>query len=122
VAHILVIDDEQAITTVMRQILEQAGHQVLVAPDGKVAMKMCDAHPIDLVITDIWMPEQDGLETIIQLRHRSSVPKILAMSGGGRYGLVEFLKMAQQLGANRTLHKPFSQQDLLDAVNGLLEG
>lgn len=120
-AHILVLDDEQAITAVMRQILEQAGHQVLLAPNGKVAMKLCDAHPVDLVITDIWMPEQDGLETIIQLRRWSTAPKILAMSGGGRYGLIEFLKMAQQLGADRTLCKPFSQQDLLDAVHGLLE-
>jgi DNA-binding response OmpR family regulator len=124
-AHILVIDDEQAIVDALRQILERAGHEVLVAPHGESALRLFDSqfdlYPIDLVITDIWMPEQDGLETIMQLRKRSSAIKILAMSGGGRYGLMEFLKVAKQLGADSTLHKPFTQMEVLEAVRGLLE-
>lgn len=119
---ILVIDDEPAIVAVLRHILEGAGYQVLVAPDGKAAVAVYDSHPVDLVITDILMPEQEGLETIRQLRSRSSTLKIIAMSGGGRYGLAEFLKVAKMLGADSTLYKPFTQQEVLDTVHRLLEG
>jgi len=119
---ILVIDDEPAIVAVLRHILEGAGYQVLVAPDGKAAVAVYDSHPVDLVITDILMPEQEGLETIRQLRSRSSTLKIIAMSGGGRYRLAEFLKVAKMLGADSTLYKPFTQQEVLDTVHRLLEG
>jgi CheY-like chemotaxis protein len=120
-ACILIIDDEQAITSVLRRILERAGHQVWVAANGKIGMDLYVAHPVNLIITDILMPEQDGLEIVMQLRGESSSVKILAMSGGGRYGLMNFLDVARQLGADGIIHKPFTNQQILDEVHRLLE-
>lgn len=120
-ASVLVIDDEQSITTALSQILESAGHQVVVAPNGKIGMELFDVRPIDLVITDILMPEQDGVETVMKLRRQSPDVKILAMSGGGRYGFVHFLDVAKKLGADSTIYKPFTKHQILDAVNQLLE-
>ena len=120
-ACILIIDDEQAITSVLRRILERAGHQVLVAANGKIGMDLYAAHPVNLIITDILMPEQDGLEVVMQLRGKSSDVKILAMSGGGKYGLMNFLDVAKKLGADGLISKPFTHQQILDEVHRLLE-
>lgn len=119
-AHILVIDDEEIVASALRDILEGAGHQVLVAANGKIGMDLYATHPIDLVISDILMPDQDGVEVIMQLRSQSSEVKILAMSGGGRYGLIDFLPVAKKLGADGTIHKPFRKQLLLEKVRRLL--
>jgi DNA-binding response OmpR family regulator len=120
--YILIIDDEQPVTAVLRQILGRAGYQTLVATDGKMGMDLYAAHPVDLVITDIMMPERDGVEVIMQLRTRPAGVKILAMSGGGRYGLMDFLDVAEKLGADAIIRKPFTTQQILDQVRSLLEG
>jgi DNA-binding response OmpR family regulator len=119
-AHILVIDDEQAITSALRQILERTGHQVSVAANGKVGMDLYAAYPVDLIITDILMPEKDGVEIVMQLRKRSSTVKILAMSGGGRHGLTDLLHVAKKLGADGIIYKPFTTQQILEEVHRLL--
>lgn len=121
-SHILLIDDEPAILEAVREILEMEGHAVFTASDGKQGMRLYNSHPFDLVITDILMPEQEGLETIRQLRSSSPTLKILAISGGGRHGIVEFLAIAKRLGADLGLVKPFTQQELLTAVSWLLKG
>ncbi len=122
-ARILVIDDEAAIRGLLRDMLESEGHLVVEASDGAVAMKQWrepQAQPFDLVITDILMPEKDGLEVIREIRRLSPKTKVIAISGGSPQVHVRFLDIANHLGAYRTIEKPFSLHDLLDAVNGAL--
>jgi DNA-binding response OmpR family regulator len=115
-----VIDDDPQIREMLEQLLERAEYEVLVAPDGKVALKLHQANPADLIITDIVMPEKEGLETIMEFRRTFPTVKIIAISGGGRIGPTEYLHSAKLLGAHRTLSKPFEVQALLDAIRELL--
>ncbi len=119
-ARILVIDDEASIRTMLQQILERSGHEVAVAIQGEEGLTLCREHPVDLVITDIFMPEKEGIETILELRQQSPQTKIIAISGGGRAGKLDFLETAKNLGAHQTLAKPFERQEILDAVNAAL--
>lgn len=123
VARILVIDDEAAIRSMLRDMLESEGHLVVEASDGAVAMQRWREHqaqPFDLIITDILMPEKDGLEVIRELRRLSPTTKIIAISGGSPQAHIRFLDIANHLGAYRTIDKPFAMHTLLDAVNGAL--
>ncbi|MDE3225128.1 MAG: response regulator [Nitrospirota bacterium] len=124
VARILVIDDEAAIRTMLRDMLESEGHAVVDAPDGAVAMKrwqeQCQDQPFDLIITDILMPEKDGLEVIREVRRLSPGTKVIAISGGSPQVHVRFLDIAGHLGAYRTIDKPFAMHTLLDAVHAAL--
>lgn len=119
-AHILVIDDEAPIRAMLQQVLERSGHEVAVATEGAEGLTLFRAKPADLVITDIFMPEKEGIETILELRKQSPQTKIIAISGGGRAGKLDFLTTAKNLGAHQTLAKPFERQELLDAVNAVL--
>jgi CheY-like chemotaxis protein len=121
-ARVLLIDDDDHARMVFRQILERAGHTVLEAADGREGIQLYRQAPTDLVITDILMPEQDGLEIIIALRKEFPEVKIIAISGGGEAGRMDFLYVAERLGAQRTLHKPFGVQELVEAVHDLLLG
>ena len=114
---ILIVDDEAAILELMAQILGDAGYHVLTAANGKQAMEMANQDSIDVVITDLVMPEQEGLETILELRKKNRSPQIIAMSGafGG-----EFLNAARAMGARATLRKPISAAELLSAVRKVL--
>jgi CheY-like chemotaxis protein len=123
VARILVIDDEAAIRGMLRDMLEGEGHLIVEAPDGVVAMKQWREHqdqPFDLIITDILMPEKDGLEVIREIRRLSPQTKVIAISGGSPQVHVRFLDIANYLGAYRTIEKPFALNTLLDAVNDAL--
>lgn len=120
-AHILVIDDDDQIRKTLRAVLEREGHEVVEAPDGKVGMRIFQDKGADLVITDIIMPEKDGIETILELRKDYPDAKIIAMSGGGEIEPRVYLRFASQLGALRTLVKPFEREELLTAVQELLE-
>jgi CheY-like chemotaxis protein len=119
-ARILVIDDELPLRRVLRSILERAGHTVLDAPDGREGMALCQQEPTDVVVTDIFMPEKDGVEVILELKKLASKPKIIAMSGGGRKGLFEWNSAALALGADRVLVKPFDPQTVLLTVQEVL--
>jgi CheY-like chemotaxis protein len=121
-ANILIIDDEQVLTSLLRELLESEGHIVLVAADGRTGMDLFAACSIDLVITDLLMPVQDGVEVIMHLRSQSPDLRILAMSGGGQYGLLSLLDVAKKLGADGTILKPFTPQPFLDEVRRLLAG
>lgn len=120
-ARILIIDDEDQARRMLHQVLERAGYEVVVARDGSEGLERFRADPTDLIITDILMPEKEGLETIMDLRREFPEAKIIAMSGGGRAGNLDFLEIAGVLGAQRTLHKPFKLQEMLEAVRDLLQ-
>ncbi len=119
-ARILVVDDEDLVRMTLRQMLEADGHEVLEAANGRDGVALQLESPVDLVLTDIIMPDQEGIETIVQLRRKSPQLKIIAISGGGRMKNMDFLKIAMNVGADATLTKPFSTRDLTDAVNRCL--
>ena len=121
-AHILVIDDDEAIRRLIRETLEGVGHSVREAADGKQGMRAFRDYGADLVITNIFMPEQEGIETISELQEEQCPPPILAISGGGATGHTRVLEEAELFGATATLAKPFSLADLHDTVTGLLAG
>ncbi|MFM8552411.1 MAG: response regulator [Nitrospiraceae bacterium] len=125
-ARILVIDDEAAIRGMLRDLLESEGHLVVEASDGAVAMKQwresSREQPFDLIITDILMPDKDGLEVIREIRRLSPATKVIAISGGSPQVRVRLLDVAERLGAFRTIDKPFALQSMLDAVNDALGG
>lgn len=119
-ARILVVDDEPDICDLLREILSLAGYDVLVAFDGDSAMTLLRKQPVDLILTDIFMPGKEGIETIMELRRDFPTVKIVAMSGGGKTGELHYLRDAVQLGAVRTIFKPFGEEDVLRVVREAL--
>ncbi|WP_025324405.1 response regulator [Deferrisoma camini] len=119
-AKILVVEDEEHVRDVVRQMLEQAGHEVEVAADGDQAMGVWERWKPDLVFTDILMPNKGGLVLIKDLRERAPRLPIVATSGGGRTGKLNFLSTARTFRGVVTLKKPFSRRELLDAVHQAL--
>lgn len=117
---ILLVDDHAEFLAVQKEILEDAGHTVVAASDGHRALAAVEAGGIDLVIMDIIMPRKEGIETIVELRERYPLLKVIAMSGGGRVGAMSYLEIAEKLGALHTLEKPFSGAELLAAVKMVL--
>lgn len=121
-ARILIIDDDDKFRAMLRKMLEEAGYNDIEdADDGDIGVKLFRQHPFDLVITDIIMPNKEGIEVIMELRKDYPRIKIIAVSGGGRTGLQDYLKLAMHLGASRTLEKPFKRSELIDAVQELLD-
>ena len=116
--RILVIDDDPDMRALLEQTLKSAGQEVVLAADGKEGMEQYRAKAADLVITDIYMPNQEGLETIREFRGRFPKVAIIAMSGRGDAGAM--LSIAQKLGAVEILQKPFLADELLTAVGKAL--
>jgi len=116
VACILVIDDEEIIQEVIQDILEQQGHEILLAENGHAALEIFKKENVDLVITDIMMPEKDGFETIQELKEHQSDVKIIALTGYGLHNL----PVAFDLGASRIFEKPIKPDELKQAVANLL--
>jgi CheY-like chemotaxis protein len=119
-ARILIIDDDDRVRWIVHEILERAGHEIIEASNGVEGIKMYRAKPTDLVITDIIMPEKEGMEIISELRAEFPGVKIIAVSGGGEHGEADYLEIAGKLGAQRVLSKPFVFEDLLKAVTEVL--
>jgi DNA-binding response OmpR family regulator len=119
-AKILVVDDDAMVRTTMSTILRHHGFEVELAINGKQGLAAFREAAPDLVITDIIMPEKEGLETIIEMRRVRPSIKIIAMSGGGRVGNSDFLRMAKSLGADAVIPKPFGPNDLLGCVKTCL--
>ncbi|HEU5091600.1 MAG TPA: response regulator [Nitrospira sp.] len=114
---VLVVDDQDQVRQLIRETLEQAGYEVEEACDGKEGLDRYRVRSTDLVIMDILMPDQDGLETIMTLRQEFPDIRIIAMTGGSdTVGIPNFLDVAKMLGARRTLQKPFELKVLLEAV------
>jgi two-component system, chemotaxis family, chemotaxis protein CheY len=120
VTDILVIDDDDEIRRILRTILEGVGYEVYEAPNGPEGILCCQVQSIDVVIMDILMPEQDGLETMQALRANDPPPKIIAMSSGGQTGLFNFLPIGALFGADRTVQKPIQAHNLLTTVQALV--
>ncbi len=118
--RILLIDDDAAIRGVARRILERAGYEVLEAGEGEAGIRLMRDAAVDLVLTDIYMPGQDGFATIRRLRREWPGVKIITMSGGLRAGPADLNTVAAALGATRTLSKPFDKEELLEAVRAVL--
>jgi CheY-like chemotaxis protein len=121
-ARVLVVDDQYLIRESMRAALEQAGHDVEDASDGEAALQVMSRKPVDLVVTDIVMPNLDGFGLIRRIRRRYPRVKLVVVSGIVRMGEVSMLDAARKLGANETVAKPFTPRDLNDAVFRCLEG
>jgi len=119
--RILVIDDVPAVRATWRDILEEAGHEVLEAADGVKALAILFHESVDLVITDIFMPDKDGIETIAEIRRARSDVKIIAVSGYAESCTSPYLRIAQHLGADAALCKPVNPEDLVSAVTQMLE-
>ncbi len=119
-ANILLVDDNVGLLKMQSEFLRGAGHKVTTAPDGKEALRLTQDQVFDLVVTDLVMPEKEGIETIIELRRKIPTMKIIAMSGGGRVDAKDYLMLAQKLGAAKTLAKPFSGKELVEAVASVL--
>jgi DNA-binding response OmpR family regulator len=122
VARILVIDDDHGVRGGVVAYLQRLGHDVVEASDGSLGMKVLRAQSIDLVITDINMPDMDGIEVIAQLREAADAVPVIAMSGGGLFAKELLLANAEMLGAVHTLAKPFDLDDLAAAVREALAG
>ncbi len=119
-SHILIIDDDMHIRELICIMLEGEGHTVAQAEDGIIGLNMVKEGNYDLIITDIIMPNQEGIETIVQIRSFSPDIKILAISGGGRIGSSNYLTLAENFGVNKTLAKPFYHKDFVKCIKELL--
>ncbi len=117
---ILVIDDDDILRCLIGEPLRDAGHQVSVATNGVDGMRLLSKERPDIVITDILMPDQDGLGLIMAVRREWPTAKIIAISGGGAFGSLDLLVTASRLGADATLAKPIMPEELLDSVNRLV--
>ncbi len=119
-ARIIVIDDDAAVRGAIRRTLEPLGHAVLEADDGAVGLALLADRGADLVITDIFMPGQDGIVTVRQIRKQYPGVRIIAISGGDTSGRMDLRQDAKLLGAAATLAKPFEREDLVQAVEAVL--
>jgi two-component system response regulator (stage 0 sporulation protein F) len=118
-ASILIIDDEEIIRALLRSVLEAAGYEVTEAANGRIGLELYRQNPRDLVITDILMPELNGLDMLLELTREFLRAKVIAISGAGEEKNV--LDVAKLLGARQTFQKPFSVSKLLGAVRYELE-
>lgn len=121
-ARILVVEDDAIMRRVLKDSLVRNGHDVAVAVNGADALRFLEAESFELVITDLIMPEVEGLQLLRTLRKKESPPKVIAMSGGGRGSAGDYLEMAKMQGAVATLKKPFTYQTLSDVIDRVLKG
>ncbi len=119
--RVLVIDDEPQIRSMLRLMLERDGYEVEEAPDGIEGIRIYRQNPLDLIISDLIMPNQDGIGMMIELKKEFPDIKIIAMSGGGLNKPEGYLEGAKKLGAKSTLTKPIDRKELLRAVKDTLK-
>ena len=117
---ILIVDDEEQMRLALRKMLEREGYSVREAENGDKAIRIHRERQADLIITDIIMPEKEGLGTIVEIKSEFPDTKIFAMSGGGKNSPEQYLRMANGLGVDRIFVKPFNREDILSAVAEVL--
>lgn len=117
---ILVVDDDPQVLEVVGEMLRLEGYDVATAADGREALAKFRSQEFDLVITDLIMPEKEGLETIVEMKQLRKTVPLVAMSGGGRIGPMDYLATARTIGAVATLAKPFARSELISLVSNLL--
>ena len=115
IMRILVIDDDEGMRRLLSKALEAAGHEAVLAADGNEGVKQQRLHPADIIITDLFMPNRDGIETISEIRKRFPKVPIVAMSGMSIADTM--FAVARQIGANSTLFKPFNLTELQAAID-----
>ena len=113
---ILLVEDDDEVRKFLRLSLLKMGHTVAEARNGKEAIARQLREPAELLLTDVIMPEKEGLETIQEFRLKFPKVRIIAMSGGGRVSAMEYLRIAKAMGAHQVLAKPFSGEELLFAI------
>lgn len=119
--NILVVDDVPAMQVSIAAALEAAGHAVALASSGSEALKRIEAESFDVIVTDIWMPDGDGLRLIKQLRERPAAPRVIVVTGGGPKLSIEMAgSLAQVWGAEHVLVKPFDDRRLVAFVEGVM--
>lgn len=118
--RILIIDDDYNMRETIQEILSGDNYDINLASDGKEGISLHKIRPYDLIITDIIMPDMDGIEVIIELKRNHPDTKIIAISGGGYYFADDYLETARALGADKVIEKPFENLDLIDTVHRLL--
>ena len=114
---VLVIDDDHMVRYTLSKILRHAGYEVLTAADGQRGMTAFNSERPEIVVTDLIMPEQEGIETILQMRRARPEVKIIAISGGGRIANTDVLQLARSLGADDIIAKPFEAEELLTRLS-----
>lgn len=117
---ILVIDDDVIVRNTIARVLRRAGYSLVVAGDGRQGLELFESEHPELVITDLFMPEKEGIETIREIREMCPDAKIIAISGGGRLSNADYLGMAAAFGACEIIAKPFEPFDLTEAVSRCL--
>ena len=118
--RVLVIDDDPHVRLLVQSLLEAEGFDVRTAADGREGLELQEGEPADVVVTDIFMPNQDGMETIHELRSKFPDTSIVVVSGGGSAtSNIDYLHIARLLGATHTLQKPVQPDLLVDVVRGL---
>jgi len=117
---ILIVDNDAYLRDWLREILLEARYDVAVASNGRVALQQLRARPANLVITEMLLPEMDGVETIVAIRHGFPETRIIAITGGGILAPHGYLQLARALGVDRAMAKPFTQSEILDCIHELL--
>ena len=117
--RVLVVDDNPDLRSFVKIVLERAGFEAEVAADGRRALNLQRERPADVLVTDIFMPEPDGLELIQHFKSRFPGIKIVAISGGGKAGKADYLYVAAEIGAEAVLRKPFSTEALIRTLQEL---
>ncbi len=121
-AKILIIEDDAKFRKMLRLLLETSGYEIFEAADGKEGLAIFSQNTVDLIITDIFMPEQDGLGVLRSLIKDYPEIKTIVISGGGKKGSYQYLDYARQFGADKCIAKPFENEVILEAVDELLNG
>jgi CheY-like chemotaxis protein len=120
-ARILIIDDDDVLRTMLRLMLTHFGHSVIEARNGREGLELLPHADADLLITDIVMPEMEGLELLMKLRKKDPPIKVIAMSGGGRVSAVDYLHTAKMMGATKVMAKPFTNEEMMAAIDEVLK-
>lgn len=118
--NIIIVDDEEQMRLALRRMLEKEGYSVREAENGDRAIRIHRERQADLIITDIIMPDKEGIGTIVELKSEFPDVKIFAMSGGGKNSPEQYLRMANGLGVDRVFIKPFNREEILSAVAEVL--
>jgi len=120
-ANVLIVDDEAEVRALLRRLLAKSGHEVWEAADGAEALRHLETIPLDLVITDVYMAEVDGMELLVRIQQRGLPTPVLMISGGGHMAREDVLAMGKSCGAVATLEKPFTPEQLRAMVERLLK-